>query len=175
MKKLLALPLLAFGLASCTVVVGSEPGRTTTSVSTGVTVRFGVPVSNEITYFAPNRGTGATYRPGESISFRVDVRRSGYVTLAILNPEGVLQDYGTLRNIPVTAGQNTIPRTVGLSAATPYGRSYIRAYFTTTPSPTYRFEGRITPADWDVRGRVYFSNVPENARDVAETYLNVAP
>jgi hypothetical protein len=97
------------------------------------------------------------------------------VTLAILNPEGQLEDYGQLRNIPVSAGTNIIPRSVSLSAAAPYGRSYIRAYFTTTPSPSYRFSGRITLNEWDVRGRAYFTNVPENARDIAQTYLDVTP
>lgn len=174
MKKtwlaVLAAPLFAVALGACTVTVhGSDSVAT---VSTGVTVRYGVPVSDIITVFEPTRGAGATYYVGDQVQFRIDSRRRGYVTLVIWNPEGRLDSGSQLQNIPVDVGTNYIPRSVRLSAAPPTGRSYIRAYFTGAPV-NYSWSGSVTLDTWNSRGTLYFRDVPQAARDIAETTLVV--
>lgn len=172
-RKLLLLPFAALALGACTLTVQSDsaPAQTTTTVSTGLSLRLGVRVADIITRFEPTRGTGANYAPGENIQFRITVTRPGYVTLAIFNPDGDVYDE-RLRNIPVEAGTNVIPREVRLTAAAPRGRSYVRAYFTPAPG-TVSFSGRYTRESWDARTRVYLGSYPETARDVADTYLDV--
>lgn len=167
---LMAAPLLALALGACTVTLRSPV--TVAAVSTNVTLRFGVQVSDIITNFEPTRGASTAYYVGDPVQFRLDSRQRGYVTLVIWNPDGRLDSGSQLANIPVDVGTNYIPRSVNLSAAPPTGRSYVRAYFTSAPS-SYSWSGSVTLDAWNTRGTIFYHDVPQTARDIAQTSLYV--
>ena len=167
---LMAAPLLALALGACTVTVRSPD--TVATVSTNVIIRYGISVSDIIAVFEPTRGAGTTYYVGDPVQFRLDSRQRGYVTLVIWNPDGRLDSGSQLANIPVDVGTNYIPRSINLSAAPPAGRSYVRAYFTSAPS-SYTWSGSVTLDAWNSRGTIFYHDVPQSARDIAQTSLYV--
>jgi hypothetical protein len=171
MKKLILLvPMLVIALASCKVLFVDDNANTTTTVSGGIYIQFGVPVVNLITEFQSDRGRGGNYGIGERISFRVGVRRSGYITLVIYDPDGTVQLLGSE---PVSAGLNTLPIRYAFVAGAPRGRSYIRAFFSSTPR-VYDYTGRgYTTSVWDQNTQQYLRSLPEDSRDVRETYIDV--
>ena len=201
MKKLLLLPFAALALTACVITVRDEPtppanratvtpdnsgGRAvvtpdpkpgTVTVSGGIRITIGIRVAEVITDFQPTRGEGATYRVGEQgVQFRVNTTRSGYVTLAFYNPNDPScrsPNYVEITNIPVEAGTNIVPRNTNLSASAPAGTTFVRAYFHTSAGPSGVFQDCYNQSGFNGRTRSYLGNYPENARDVAETYLVV--
>lgn len=171
MKKLWMIPLLLISLASCRVIIGGDEPSTT--VSGSVYIQFGVPLVNVITEFQPDRGRGGNYGIGERISFRVGVRRSGYITLVNYNPDGSVD---VLASQAVSAGTQTLPApgsgftyTVG----PPYGRNYVRMFFSSRPL-VYGYQGRgFTTTVWDDNTQQFLRSLPEDSRDVRETYFDV--
>lgn len=171
MKKLwLVIPALVIALASCRVIIGGDDSASTTTVEGGVYIQFGVPVVNLISEFQPDRGQGGNYAIGERISLRVGVRRSGYITLVIYDPEGTVQLLGSE---PVSAGVNIVPTRYALIAGAPHGRSFIRAFFSSTPR-VYDYQGRgYSTSVWDRDTAQFLRSLPEDSRDVRQTYLDV--
>jgi Domain of unknown function (DUF4384) len=171
MKKLwLLIPVLVIVLASCRIIVADDNGNTSTTVSGGVYISFGVPVVNLITEFQPDRGRGGSYAIGERIAFRVGVRRSGYITMAIYDNTGTVNVLGSEA---VSAGTNTLPIRYAFVAGPPSGRSYVRAFFSSTPR-VYDYAGRgYTTSVWDQNTQRFLQSLPEDSRDVRETYVDV--
>ena len=198
MKKLLLMPLMALALSACVITVRDEPApsgratvtpdnsgratvttepKPTVTVTGGIRITIGIRVADIITDFQPTRGEGATYRIGEQgVQFRVNTTRAGYVTLAFFNPNDPScrsPNYVEISNIPVEAGVNIIPRATNLGAAGPAGTTFVRAYFHGIAGPSGVFQDCYGQPAFNSRSRSYLSTYPENARDVAETYLVV--
>lgn len=172
MKKLwLLIPVLVMALASCRVVIGGEDTASSgPTVEGGIYIQFGVPVVNLITEFQPDRGRGGNYAIGERISLRVGVRRSGYITLVIYDNDGTVDVLGSE---PVSPGVNILPTRSALIAGAPRGRSYIRAFFSSRPQ-VYDYTGRgYTLSAWDARTGDFLRSLPEDSRDVRQTYIDV--
>lgn len=172
MKKLwLLIPMLVVALASCRIVIGGDDsGNTSPTVEGGIYIQFGVPVVNLITEFEPDRGRGGNYAIGERISFRVGVRRSGYITLVIYDNDGTVDLLGSE---PVSPGINILPTRSSLIAGAPRGRSFIRAFFSSRPQ-VYDYTGRgYTTSVWDQRTAQFLRSLPEDSRDVRTTYVDV--
>ena len=70
-------------------------GLLTACVPRSVTVglRFGFELSPVITRFEPDRGEGASYQVGESVRFLISLSRTGYITLAALDADGVAYEF----------------------------------------------------------------------------------
>jgi len=183
MKRILILAALALSFTSCFYVVrpvnadgsvtSTEPApqpSTQSGASVTVTISFGVQVGNVIQDFQPTRGNGATYGIGEPVSLSLTSRENGYVTLVIYNPF----DYrnAEIRNIPVSRGQNIIPRNVPLSAAAPAGTTRFRAFFTPQPS-NVSFLGGFGERYLETQTFAYLEPYPVQSRDVKEAFLFV--
>jgi hypothetical protein len=174
MKRALALLALALIFTSCIYTVRRNPDGTTTTTSSSsvsVSISFGVRVTNIITDFQPDRGTGATYRIGDPITLRLTSRQDGYVTLVIYNPFNYRN--AEIRNIPVQRGTNIIPRNNFLTASAPTGVTRFRAFFTPEPNNSVSFTGGASEQYLDSQTAAYLSPYPVELRDVRETFLNV--
>lgn len=121
-----------------------------------------------IVRFEPDRGAGASYRPGQNISFALNTLQSGYVTLVVIDPDG--SSYVLARNLRVTSGDNRISgldRTTRFVVTPPAGLHLVRAFFSTWATEETRQRGRqrleVAPS------------LQRGAQDVAETRFVVAP
>ena len=106
---------------------------------------------------------------GQAISFRLHSRESGYVTLSALDPDGAF--YTFARNIYVRAGENVIrgpSSNLRFFTTGPYGRHYVRAAFTSSPSREVVVSSRRGVDAWNrsIDAQVRDANV----RDVAQTF-----
>ncbi len=156
--------LVIFILAGCRVVV--TPGI----VSVGTSVRFGIELSPVIQAFEPTRGTGASYRVGEAIAFRIVTNRTGYVTLSAIDPDGTV--YVFARNLYVQGGTTTTisgadARTI-FTLQPPRGLHRVRAAF--TPSATGAAITYTNVYGEDNWTRIVVNDVrPYEVRDIVET------
>ncbi len=175
MKRILILAALALSFTSCFYVVrpaNGEPAQpsTTGSASVTVSISFGVQVGNVIQNFQPTKGNGATYGIGEQIALSLTSRENGYVTLVIYNPFEYRN--AEIRNIPVSRGQNIIPRNVGLTASAPAGTTRFRAFFTPQPSNVSFLNG-YGERYLETQTFAYLEPYPVQSRDVKEAFLYV--
>jgi len=157
-----ATALVALLVSACTITV--RPG----GVGGG-----DYPLNQVIQEFRPTRGSGATYRVGDQIEFRLVVNQPGYVTLSAIDPDGRV--YTFARNVPVERGVNYLPtagQRVVYSAGPPRGLHYVRASFTsgrTDSNVTYT--GRMGNGEWNSAINLEIRSFP--VRDVFETSLNI--
>ncbi len=89
-----------------------------------------------IARFAPERGAGSSYPSGQPISFNLASERSGYVSLAVTDPDG--RSYVLASNLPVAPGSNRLAgvgRTTRFVVVPPVGLHRVRAYFSETAVP----------------------------------------
>ena len=166
MKKrvlgLLALGLLALVLGGCRVIL--TPDETDLGFSWRYTH------GDVIQRFEPDRGPGAVYRVGEEVRFYLWLRKSGYVTLVVRDPDGAR--YALERELWLPAGWNELP---------PPGRVYRADY----PTGLHRVYAYYASARGRVHLGFYGSSSGASAasirvdqdvvEDVASTYLYVAP
>lgn len=176
MKRILILAALAFSLSGCFVIVPDRPTTTVRPTPTPTTPVFTNTnprpvVTNIIQDFQPDRGTGATYRIGDRVFFRLTSARAGFVTLVIYN-EGVWQP-DEIQSIPVRVGLNLIPNSNELQAAEPIGTSRIRAFFTPQASAGTSFSGGTGQVYIEDASNSFLNRYPAEARDLKDTYLFV--
>jgi hypothetical protein len=173
-KKILALAALVFSLSSCIVVVPDRPEPVTTNTSTRppvVTTNTRPSVANIILDFQPTRGNGASYRIGESITFRMNVARAGFVTLVFYN-DGALPDF-EIRNIAVQPGINLMPNNNTAVAAAPTGVTRVRAFFTPQPNSNISFLGGRGVTYLEDTTNTWLNSYPPELRDVKDTFVVV--
>ena len=164
-----AIAALAAALSGCTIyfVEGerTDSGRVTIDLE----------LSEVITSFSPTRGTGSTYRIGDSIEFQLRTRRDGYVTLTAIDPDGTV--YPIARNLRVYAGErNRLSGSqigVRFIADPPTGLHRVRASFTAERTDTSRvqYRGRSGEDGWSSAIRIELRTA--EVRDVAETYFYI--
>jgi hypothetical protein len=171
-KKILALAALALSFSSCIVVVPDRPDPTPTTTTRPVVVTNTRPsVANIIQDFQPTRGNGSSYRIGESITFRMNVARAGFVTLVFYN-DGALPDF-EIRNIAVQAGINLMPNSNTAVAAEPTGITRVRAFYTPQPNSNISFlNGRGVSYLEDTTNN-WLNSYPPELRDVKDTFVVV--
>ncbi|MFA5552561.1 MAG: DUF4384 domain-containing protein [Trueperaceae bacterium] len=131
------------------------------------------PLNNIIEEFRPTIGSGATYRVGDNIEFRLVVRQAGFITLSAMDPDGRI--YTFARNIPVERGVNFLPtpgQRVVFTAGPPRGLHFVRASFTSgRTDSSVTFTGRSGGGEWNSAINLEIRNFP--VRDVAETSLRI--
>ncbi|WP_027891244.1 DUF4384 domain-containing protein [Calidithermus chliarophilus] len=159
--------LLVSLLSACTLYVRSA----------SVGVGFGVNLDRVITRLEPDRGTGASYRPGDRIRFIITLTQPGYVTLVSTEASGYSNTLGTYY---LDAGTTILPppgQGVGyyqVAYDSPSGVERIRAIYTNTrPSGSVRIEGRFSNDEFNNQVRIYFERNIAQARDVADSYFYV--
>lgn len=164
---------LILALGGCTVYL--TDGETSVRSSVSGRITFGIPLDDVITYFAPTKGEGSTYRVGEQISFDIRTSSDGYVTLTSIDPDGYVHTFA--RNIFVRGGYTqTIEgpdRRHIFSVDPPRGLLRIRASFTgsrTDPSRV-RYQGQRGEEAWTQSISVDVRDY--DTRDVDETYIYV--
>ncbi|MFC6616691.1 DUF4384 domain-containing protein [Deinococcus radiophilus] len=156
--------LLGSGLTSCTLTVADRTNHGL--VTSG---------RNLITNLAPDRGEGASYRVGEEVRLRVEVREPGYLTLLAYQPSGTVEVMA--RGAYVEAGLHEFPRMddgVVYNVAEPFGIQKIRAIFSRVqPSTTLVFSGPVGEESWNELGYGDISPRASRDVDVQETYLYI--
>lgn len=158
-----AIAAAALLLASCTITI--RPGEGFVIVTPGA--------SSIIESFAATR---SVYRVGDRVSFRIETRGPGYVTLTAIDPDGRV--YVIARNVPVTGrGVEQIPvagsRVVFL-AVPPTGRHVVRAHV--TPAPTAErvvFAGLFGQDAWYAAIRLELDGTGFVFEDTAETAFQI--
>lgn len=168
----LALSLLGL-LSACTIYV--RPG----SLSLGFRGSFDLSPTPIITRLEPDRGTGASYRPGERIRFVISLTQPGYVTLVSTEASGYSNTLGTYY---LEAGTTLLPPP-GQGAdyylvdpSSPYGLERIRAIYTNTQPRGYlSIRGTFSNDEFNNQIRLYFERNLAQTRDVAESYFYVSP
>ena len=165
--RALAALALVFSLTACTVMV--EPWPSGWTLSATATTRVAA-----IQEFRPDRGSGAAYRIGDSISFRIRTSEDGYVTLTAIDPDGSV--YVFARNVPVRGGRLEFIDGVGprrlFRVDPPVGEHVIRAHF--TPGRTDEsviFVGVRGYDRWQARIELELRVFPRG--DIAETRFTV--
>lgn len=153
-------------LSSCTVTF--FPG----DVAVSGNIRFGIELTNVIKEFRVDRGSGSSYRIGESISFVIRTDRSGYITLTEIDPFGRVDTFG--RNIFVNAGTTVITGpnnsgTFAIGSSSVLGQHRVRASFTPSPTDTTRivYQGVVGEDGWT--STIVTEVRAFNIRDIAET------
>jgi hypothetical protein len=170
-RVLFALSLLSL-LPACTLYVRSG------SFSLGFRGSFDLSPVPVITRLEPDRGSGATYRPGERIRFVISLTQPGYVTLISTEASGYTNTLGTYY---LQAGTTLLPPPGQgdhylVDPASPYGLERIRAIYTNTQPKGYlSIQGTFSNAEFNNQIRIYFERNPAQIRDVAESYFYVAP
>jgi len=161
MRAKLFLALLAVLLSGC------FPSRSSFTVS----LRFGLELSPVITRFEPDRGQGASYRVGESVSFLIALTRPGYVVLVGIDPDGVTYEFDRVYLNPGTHRLSGPPG-FRYEVRPPLGLQRVRAIFTDTPHPSgFVFRGRYSLELWDQQTSLYILRSDSRVRDVGETYF----
>lgn len=171
-RVLFALSLLSL-LSACTIYV--RPGN----LSLGFRGSFDLSPVPVITRLEPDRGTGATYRPGERIRFVISLTQPGYVTLVSTEASGYSNTLGTYY---LEAGTTLLPPP-GQGAdyylvdpGSPYGLERIRAIYTNTQPRGYlSIRGTFSNDEFNNQIRIYFERNLAQTRDVAESYFYVGP
>ena len=171
--RLAAVTALILALGGCTIYLAD--GETTVRSSIRGRITFGVPLDDVITYFAPTRGAGASYRVGEQIAFDIRTTTDGYVTLTSIDPDGFVHTF--VRNVYVRGGvRQTIEgpdRRHIFVVDPPRGTLRIRASFTgqrTDPSRV-RYQGQRGEEAWTQSISVDVRDY--DTRDVVETHIFV--
>ncbi len=158
--------LLVSLLSSCTVTfIPSD-------VSISGRVRFGIELNDVISEFRPDRGSGSSYRIGDSIGFVIRTNQSGYVTLTEIDPFGNVETFG--RNIPVGMGTTIINgpdarSEFAIGSNSVSGLHRVRVSFTPSPTDLTRvtYRGIIGEDGWT---NIIVTEVrPYTIRDIAET------
>lgn len=150
-------------LAACTVTITPDLGSS--QVST--------PRPAPIELFTSDR---SSYRVGDSVSFRIRTRQSGFVTLTAFDPDG--QVYVLARNVEVRGNwTETIPAPSGRTrfiATSPVGTYVVRAHFTPERTPeTVVFRGVFTLDTWLTQIVLEIGNYGYSGEDVAQTSFQV--
>jgi len=129
------------------------------------------PAAVVIERFESNR---ASYRVGDTLSFRIRTNRPGYVTLTAYDPDGRV--YVFARNVEVRGNRTeTIPtgRTV-FRAISPTGLHVVRAHFTPERTPeSVVFRGVGTLDTWLTQIVLEIRGFGFGAESVAETRFEV--
>ncbi|MEZ4607263.1 MAG: DUF4384 domain-containing protein [Deinococcales bacterium] len=149
--------MLALSLSSCTWYLRPGGG-------------YGYGQGDIISVFMPDRGEGASYFVGETVSFRFHSRLSGYVTLSAIDPDGAV--YVLEANLPVVAGQmmNFPNGRSSYRLVPPAGLHRVRAAF--SPSRTAGNYNQLQGSDlWTQRIVTELEPYPADQRAVAETYF----
>jgi hypothetical protein len=163
MRTKLFLALLAVLLSSC------FPSRSSLTVG----LRFGFELSPIITRFEPDRGRGASYRVGESVSFIISLTRAGYVALVGLDPDGTAYEFD---RVFLNPGTHVLSGPPGFryELRPPLGMQRVRAIYTDTPYPSgFVIRGTYGLERWDQQISIYLERSGSRVRDVAETYLYI--
>ncbi len=162
---MIPLLLLAGLLSACSLSVRPR---------VGLNLSFGVDLTPTIVQLQPDRGRGATYRPGEDVRFVISVNRSGYVALVGIDPDGRAYEFDRFYLDP---GSYVLPLAGSryrYTVTTPFGTQRVRAIFTDTRQPTsVRFEGVYRENSWDRQTTLYIETSGARVRDVAETYFQI--
>ncbi len=123
--------LLVVTLGSCTFT--TNPNSYSISSYTTPTGSQAVSTTYGNSFFVPSRGNGSSYLVGESIRFNVQTPQSGYMTLTVIDPDGVT--YVLEKNIPVNAGQRgSLPGSgKSYTLTPPRGVHRVQAAFSSQP------------------------------------------
>jgi hypothetical protein len=169
--RTLALFLCTALLGACSIYVNPEARGT----NLGPDPRFEIELSDDIIErFAPDRGAGASYDVGDTISFDLYSSRQGYVTLSVMGPDGNVDVLA--EDVVVQAGQNEIPAPEGNIVFTlqpPRGLHEVRAVYTLTPfalEPT-NLEGVRGQEAWGEAIERGLAAFEPDERDVATTFF----
>jgi len=165
---------LAVVLSSCRLTVRPDIGIATT-------IRIGAGATGLINFFEPTRGRGSTYFIGEEIDFRIGLRTSGFLTIIVRDPSGVVSQVfpapGFFDPPRLGPGMFTLPLSwtwhrvrVGPLA----GYHEVRAIFTPEwPGARSRitFRGYFSNDDFDSAIEIFIHPFPPGRADVATTYF----
>lgn len=152
-------------------------GLTACTLQPSARINHGLSASerNLIVGIVPDRGEGATYREGEAVQLKVDVREAGYLTLVARRPDGSAQIL--VRDAHVERGLTVFPRpadSVTYNVALPEGRQVIRAIFNRErPATDLVISGIYDQNRWNAVGYNDFQPVKMADRDVQETYFQI--
>jgi hypothetical protein len=120
------------------------------------------------------RSDASEYRVGDTVAFEVETVVSGYLTITVADPDGVVSPL--IRNLPVIAGRRmTIPGPGSrweLRAAPPIGVHTVRAHF--TPEPTNEritLTGTFSDDGWHAQIALELEPYGFDLRFVAESQL----
>lgn len=165
-KKLFIVTLLLGVLSGCTVTF------TPADFAVSGNLRFGIELSSVITEFRPNRGSGAGYQIGDSISFVVRSNQSGYITLSEIDPFGRVDTFG--RNIPIAAGTTVIAgpdsrSEFAIASNSVLGLHRVRASFTPSATDISRISYRGIVGEDGWTNTIITEVRPFTIRDIAET------
>lgn len=158
-----ALACAALLLASCTITI--RPGGGYVIVQPGA--------SSIIASFAATR---SVVRVGDRVSFRIETRGPGYVTLTAIDPDGRV--YEIARNVPVTGrGVEQIPAAgsrVVFLAVPPTGHHVVRAHVTPAPTPErVVFAGLVGESAWYAAIRLELTGTGFVFEDTAEAHFQI--
>jgi hypothetical protein len=120
------------------------------------------------------RSDAREYRVGESVTFEVETLVSGYLTLTVADPSGVVSPL--IRNLPVFAGRRLLIPGPGsrweFLAAPPTGWHTVRAHFTPeATSERVTFVGTFSDDGWHAQIALELEPYGFDRRFVAETRL----
>jgi hypothetical protein len=165
---------LALVLASCRLTV--SPG---VSVSTSLSIGTGS--SGLIRSFTPTRGTGSTYFIGQDIQFRINLGGSGYLTVVVRDPSGIVSQIypapGFFDPPRLGPGTYTLPLPSSgyrYTVGPPTGYHEVRAILTPEwPGASSRvsFRGYFSSDGFANSLSVYISPYPRSRTDIATTYF----
>jgi hypothetical protein len=171
---IVALGVLALTLASCRLAL--RPG---VSVSTSVSIGTGS--SGLIRSFAPTRGTGSTYFIGQDIQFRINISGSGYLTVVVRDPSGIVSQIypapGFFDPPRLGPGSYTLPLPSSgyrYTVGPPTGYHEVRAILTPEwPGASSRvsFRGHFSSDGFANALSVYINPFPRSRTDIATTYF----
>jgi len=163
MRTKLLLALLASLLASC------FPSQSSLTVG----LRVGVEFSPVITRFEPDRGQGASYRVGESVSFIISLTWAGYVALVGIDPDGLAYEFD---RVFLNPGTHVLSGPPGFryELRPPLGLQRVRAIYTDTPHPSGFFiRGTYSLERWDQQTAIYIERSGSRVRSLAETFFYI--
>ena len=166
MRKFLVLLALLGLLSACTLTI--RPGDVT------VDTRSSVRLSNVITRFEPDRGTGSVYYVGDKVQFIITLNKPGYISLIAIDPDG--RTYEFEHGVYLNAGTHVLPlprMRHDYIVDYPTGKQIVRAVYTNSRPAAVHFQGIYTRKRFDERLRIYFRDSYAETRDVAETYFYI--
>lgn len=165
MRRLIPLLFLVGLLSACSLTVRPR---------VGLNLSFGFDLTPTIVRLEPDRGRGATYRPGEEVRFIISTNRSGYIALVGIDPDDRSYE---LDRFYLNPGTYTLPlpgSRYRYTVTTPYGTQRVRAIFTDTHDPSsVRFQGVYRENGWNRQTSLYIEASGAKVRDVAETYFEI--
>jgi len=168
MKRNLVFLILLGLLSACTLTI--RPG----DVSVGIGVD--VELTNVITRFEPDRGTGSIYYVGDEVRFVITLQRPGYISLIAIDPDG--RTYEFEHGLYLSAGTHILPPPEThhqYIADYPTGKQRVRAVYTNSRPTSVHFQGIYNRERFNERLRLYFNNCYATNRDLAETYFYIYP